>query len=93
MDTFPSKAHCEIEVTPSEFELGEVRTREQVTPISLQLGARAFDLLSAYSLVDRTSVGAQARAAIEAYHQHRLQDPGLPDLIERAEKRSFPTAE
>lgn len=92
MDTFPSKAHCEIEVTPSEFELGEVR-REQVTPISLQLGARAFDLLSAYSLVDRTSVGAQARAAIEAYHQHRLQDPGLPDLIERAKKRSFPTAE
>ena len=89
MDKFTPKAHCEIEVTPSEFELKEVCAREQVTPVSLQLGARAFDLLSAYSLVDRTTVGAQARAAIEAYHQHRLQDPDFLDSIIRAERRSF----
>lgn len=89
MDKFPSKAYCEIEVTPSAFELDEVRRREQVMPVSLQLGTRAFDLLSAYSLVDRTTVGAQARAAIEAYHQHRLQDPDLLDSIIRAERRSF----
>lgn len=64
----------------------------EVTPVQFQLGCRALDQLTAFCLIDKSTIADQARRAIDEYIEQRLNDPNLPQLIDAARKTAGETS-
>lgn len=83
MERTPPK-HRAKEMTPQDFEVEELRKQQELRLVQLQLGSTAFDTLTAYSLIDKSTLAAQVRIAIHQYGELRLEDPELPTQLESA---------